>query len=72
MVPGRIKRVVDKMYEVAESTLYPDHWHVEAVGEDGQVYVAVFSGPEAAKRAAEYAEWKNSAAHSATPLHLVK
>jgi hypothetical protein len=46
-------------HEVAESRTYPGHWHVEAVGIDGEVYVAVFSGPNAQHRAAEYADWKN-------------
>ena len=34
-------------------------WHVEAIGEDGEIYVAVFFGPEARERATEYADWKN-------------
>jgi len=46
-------------YEVAESRGYPNQWHVEAVGEDGEVYVAIFSGPEARTRAEEYAIFKN-------------
>jgi hypothetical protein len=34
---------------------------VEAIGPDGEVYVAQFSGPSALERAAEYAGWKNQA-----------
>lgn len=35
---------------------------VNAVNEasDGQVYVTLFSGPEAEQRAREYADWKNT------------
>ena len=37
-------------------------WRVEAVDFDneGAVYVAIFSGPEARERAEEYAAWKNA------------
>lgn len=37
-----------------------DGWVVEAVGEDGEMYVTQFYGPAAEKRANEYAGWKNS------------
>ena len=46
-------------YEVVESKDFPDHWHVESILDDGEVYVTVFSGPEAQERAVEYADWKN-------------
>lgn len=54
------------IYEVKEhillpdqwQVLLPDQWQVEAVGKDGEVYVAVFSGPDAEERAHEYANWK--------------
>lgn len=38
-----------------------DVWRVEAINYegDGEVYVAVFSGPGAEERAHEYADWKN-------------
>lgn len=41
----------------------PSEWRVEAIDYDneGVVYVAIFTGPQADQRAAEYAEWKNSA-----------
>lgn len=47
-------------YEVIEDRYHPEHWRVEAInsGGDGEVYVVVFSGPEAQERAEEYAEWK--------------
>jgi len=46
-------------YEIVESDQYPGHWHVEAIGSKGEIYVAVFSGAKAIERAAEYANWKN-------------
>src|SRR6266404_3023251 len=37
-------------------------WRVEGIDFDneGQVYVTIFSGPDAQERADEYAEWKNA------------
>jgi hypothetical protein len=58
-------------HEVAESKDYPGQWHVEAVDDDGSVFVAVFSGPQARERAAEYADWKNGVRHQAAVLQLV-
>jgi hypothetical protein len=46
-------------YETIESPEYPGHWHVEAIDKAGCIYVAVFSGPNAQQRAAEYADWIN-------------
>ena len=47
-----------EVYEVAESR---HQWRVEAIDhdQDGQVFVTIFSGPEAKERAEEYAAWKN-------------
>ena len=47
-------------YEVIESREYPGHWHAEAIDSEGRVLVAVFSGPNAMERAAEYSDWKNA------------
>ena len=49
--------------EVIEDRVAPWHWRVEAIDHegDGEVRVAIFSGPEAQERAQEYAEWKRSA-----------
>ena len=47
-------------YEVVESPAYPGTWHAEAIDEKGRVFVTAFSGPDAERRAREYAEWKNS------------
>jgi hypothetical protein len=48
-------------YEVKHSR-YEREWVVEAFNpkDDGEVYVAEFSGPNAKARATEYAAWKNS------------
>ncbi len=36
-------------------------WRVEAIDfkNEGTVYIAIFSGPNAQERAEEYARWKN-------------
>lgn len=49
-------------YQVVKDRDTRDTWRVEAINEDGdgEVYVAVFSGPDAEGRATEYAAWKNS------------
>ena len=59
------------IYEMAESKEYSGHWHVEAIGAEGAMFVAVFSGPEAKERAAQYADWKNGVRHQAAVLQLV-
>ena len=48
-------RVIE--YEVVQSVGTVDEWRVEAIDHegDGEVYVALFSGPRAQERAEEYA-----------------
>ena len=53
------------IYEVVEDRHSPGMWRVEAVdygpplGDgEGEIYVAIFSGPNAEGRAREYAIWK--------------
>lgn len=46
-------------YEVCESRDFPGHWHAEQIQSDGSIFVVVFSGPQAAWRSKEYADWKN-------------
>ena len=48
-------------YEVIASHNVPDEYRVEAIDyeNEGIVYVAIFSGPEAENRAKEYAAFKN-------------
>jgi hypothetical protein len=46
-----------------EDKLYAGDWRVEGNDDDenqGRVYVAIFSGPNAHERAQEYADWKAS------------
>jgi hypothetical protein len=56
-------------YEVIQSRDVPGEWRVEAIDfkSDGQVYVTIFSGPEAQERAEEYAAWKSN--RIAEPIH---
>ena len=38
---------------------FPSDWHVEAIDPNsGDIFVAVFSGPDAEQRAREYADWQ--------------
>ena len=48
-------------WECIEDKHNPGDWRVEAIDHDngGQVYVTIFSGPEAQERAEEYAALKN-------------
>lgn len=50
------------IYEFIESRFCPGEWVVEAIGEDGAIYAAIFSGYYAKDRATEYAAWKNGQA----------
>lgn len=51
-------------FEVLEDRRNPGDWRVEAMDfeDEGKVYVAIFSGPDAKERAHEYASFKNSEA----------
>jgi len=42
-----------------DKVLFPREWRVEAISDDGDCYVTIFTGPDAQQRAEEYAEWKN-------------
>jgi hypothetical protein len=48
-------------YEVVKDSTLMDAWRVEAIDvkQDGEVYVTIFSGPDAEERAREYADWKS-------------
>lgn len=58
-------------YDVIEDQRHAGDYRVEAIdyGSDGEVYTAIFVGPDAKARAEEYAEWKNAAVSE--PLHMV-
>jgi hypothetical protein len=49
-------------YEMVEDRMQPGDYRVEAIDSDrdGEVFTAIFTGPDAKERAAEYARWKNS------------
>ena len=49
-------------YAVAKDTWLTGDYRVEAIDaqRDGEVYLAIFTGPDAEARAREYANWKNS------------
>ena len=51
-------------FECIEDQRNPGDWRVEAIDfeDEGKVYIAVFSGPEAKERAQEYVSFKNSEA----------
>jgi hypothetical protein len=48
-------------YEAFADNNVPGDWRVEAIDfeNEGNVYVAIFSGPEAQTRAEDYARWQN-------------
>jgi hypothetical protein len=50
------------IYEVAQDWIDPHDWRVEAINHDGdgEVYVAIFSGPDAQARAEANAAWKSA------------
>lgn len=47
---------------VSEEAVNNDEWRVEALNEEGECFIAIFSGPQAQARAEEYAAWKNAEA----------
>ena len=47
--------------EVFADKEFPNDWHVESIDENtGEIYQAVFAGPNAERRAREYANWQES------------
>jgi hypothetical protein len=54
-------------WEVVEDRQQPGQWRVEAINHDGEgeIYVAIFSGPSAQAHAEEYAAWKTEMARAA-------
>jgi hypothetical protein len=50
---------VPMKWTVAADREFPNDWRVEAIEEDsGDIFVAVFSGPDAEERAREYSVWQ--------------
>lgn len=52
--------MIEKHYEVEERLDTLGVWTAEAIGSDGEVYQALFAGPNAEDRAREYADYKNA------------
>lgn len=50
-----VRRHIIKQVAVEKIIGTTDEWTVEAIGSDGEIYKADFSGPDAEKRAREYA-----------------
>ena len=44
--------------EIIEDKGCPGDWRVEAVGLDGEVHIAIFSGPGAKVEAEKYLAWR--------------
>ena len=63
-LPFKTERNREKLmqYEAFKSKGTVDEWRVEAIDEnnEGQVFVTIFSGPDAKQRAEEYAAWQNA------------
>jgi len=48
-------------FEAFPDKEFPNEWRVEAIDrKTGDIFVAVFSGPDAEYRAREYADWQES------------
>lgn len=47
-------------YEVAQTRGSEEEWQVEAIDDDGRIFIAAFGGPDSQQRATEYAAWKNA------------
>lgn len=45
-------------WEVLADKKFAGDWRVEAINDSGDIFVAVFSGPDAQHRAEEYLAWK--------------
>ena len=58
-----LRQEIVMTYEVLKDRAVLDTWRVEAINErgDAEVFVTIFSGPDAEHRACEYADWKNGA-----------
>ena len=52
-------------YEVLEDKVTQGSWRVEAIdyGSEGEIYIAIFSGPKSKQRAEEYYLWKSRQAN---------
>lgn len=46
-------------YNAIPDTITKNCWRAEAIGKDGEVYQALFIGPDCAARCWQYVEWMN-------------
>ena len=62
MATTKTKTAVEYEVFVSRDAIADDEWRVEGIDydSDGQIYVAIFCGPQAKERAKEYARWINS------------
>jgi hypothetical protein len=52
---------IDMQITVFADKEFPNDWHVEAIDtKSGDIFQAVFAGPDAEDRAREYADWQRS------------
>ena len=51
------KHITQDVRVVADASS-PGDWRVEAIGHDGEVYIAIFCGPLAKERAKNYTKWQ--------------
>lgn len=62
-MPSVRKKTSGLRYEVSRDGTHPraNEWRCEAIDtETGDIYVTLFAGAEAARRAYEYAEWQEA------------
>jgi hypothetical protein len=55
------KETINMQITVFADKEFPNDWHVEAIDtKSGDIFQAVFAGPDAEDRAREYADWQRS------------
>lgn len=67
LIGGTIMSELTSVYEVSRSQEMDEDWVAGAVDHEseGEIYIALFSGPGAEGRAREYADWKNGRSKTA-------
>ena len=58
---SQVQEAVKMQTTVFADKEFPNDWHVETINTDsGDIFVALFSGPDSEERAREYATWQES------------
>jgi hypothetical protein len=58
---SQVPEVVKMQTTIFSDKEFPNDWHVETIDSDsGDIFVALFSGPDSEERAREYAKWQES------------